>query len=152
MCRSRHEQGGPARCPSHARAKLAAALAEVLALEAREVELYRQASQQVADLVAPAEQAQAWYRQARREVEDLRVRNGEDGVDAGHYRQAYRDLVESKRAAEQVRAAQRPARELLDRRRRVAVEALTLAGVSGDDAQRALDGIDVDTELCPPFI
>jgi hypothetical protein len=151
VCRSRHEPGGPARCPSHARARFADALAEVLALEARELELYRQASARVADLVGPVEQAQAWYRQAQRTVEDLRMLNAENDIDPAQYRQAYRDMRSAQREADKARQAHRPARDLLERRRREAVAALSAAGLNEPSAERILDDIDIDTTLQPPF-
>ena len=153
MCRSREEPGGPARCPSHARARFAAALADVLALEAREVELYRQASARAAELAGPVDRAQAWYRQAQREVEDLRRLNSQSGVvDVDRYRQAYRELLSAKRDADQARLAQRPAHDLLERRRSEAVAALRAAGVDGPSVDRILADIDIDTTLDPPFI
>jgi hypothetical protein len=152
VCRSRHEPGGPARCPSHARARFADALAEVLALEARELELYRQASARVADLVGPVDRAQAWYRQAQRTVEDLRMLNAENDIDPAQYRQAYRDMRSAQREADKARQAHRPARDLLERRRREAVAALSAAGLNEPSAERILDHIDIDTTLQPPFI
>lgn len=131
---------------------MAQALADVLALEAREVELYRQASKGVADLVGPVERAQAWYRQAQRDVEVLRMRNAQEGVDSAHYRETYREMRVARREAEQVRLVQRPARELLDRRRQEAVAALSAAGVGERDAEAMLDGVDIDTGLAPPFM
>ena len=76
MCRSSTEPGGPRRCPSHAHAKLADALAEVLALEERELQLYREASQYASDLMGPSSRAHSWYRQAEREVEQMREQYG----------------------------------------------------------------------------
>lgn len=124
----------------------------MLALEARELQLYRQASQHASDLVGPAAGTQAWYRQAQRDVEQLRVRNAEQAVPAAEYRQAYRDMLTARQHADQIRQAQRPAEELLGRSRRDAIAALAARGVAERDAERVLDQIDADTALAPPFM
>lgn len=152
MCRSSNEPGGPRRCPSHAHAKFADALAEVLALEARELQLYREASQYAADLMGPSSRAHYWYRQAEREVEQLRDEYGDrSDIHLEDYRQAYREFIAAKRAAEQTQAEQRQALDALKQRRATATDALLGAGVCGDEAERMLDGIDRDTTLAPPF-
>ena len=152
MCRSRNEPGGPRRCPSHAHAKFADALAEVLALEERELQLYREASQYAADLMGPSSRAHSWYRQAEREVEQMRQDYGDSGeIQLHDYRQAYQDLIAAKRAAEQTQAEQRQALHALQQHRTTTTEALTDAGMCGDETARILDGIDRDTALAPPF-
>lgn len=148
MCRSNREPGGPRRCPSHGRARFADALAEVRFLELRELELYREASKCVADLAAPAQQAQAWYRQAVQEVNHLRDDAAERDIDTHHYRQAYREMRAAQRAAAQTRDREQEARNTLDERRAAATCLLSAAGL---DAQPVLDSIDIETTLAPPF-
>lgn len=152
MCRSANEPGGPRRCPSHAHAKFTAALAEVLALEARELQLYREASQYASDLMGPSSRAHYWYRQAEREVEQMRDDYGErSDIHLEDYREAYRDLIAAKRASEQTQTEQRQALDALKNRRAEATDALLDVGLCGDEAERMLDGIDRDTALAPPF-
>ena len=152
MCRSANEPGGPSRCPSHAHTKFADALAEVLALEARELQLYREASQYASDLMGPSSRALYWYRQAEREVEQMRDEYGERSeIHLEDYREAYRDLIAAKRASEQTQAEQRQALDALKHRRAEATDALLDVGLCGDEAERMLDGIDRDTALAPPF-
>lgn len=152
MCRSSNEPGGPRRCPSHAHAKFADALAEVLALEARELELYREASQYASDLMGPSSRAHYWYRQAEREVAQMREEYGDrSDIHLEDYRQAYQEFIAAKRAAEQTQTEQRQALDALKQRRAAATDALLGVGVCGDEAERLLDGIDRDTALAPPF-
>lgn len=152
MCRSSNEPGGPRRCPSHAQAKFADALADVLALELRELELYREASKYAADLMGPSSRAHYWYRQAEADVEQLREEHGErSDIHLEDYREAYRELIAAKRAAEQTQTEERQALDALKGRRAEATHALVDVGLCGDEAERMLDGIDRDTALAPPF-
>ncbi len=152
MCRSSNQPGGPRRCPSHAHRKFADALAEVLALELRELELYREASKYAADLMVPSSRASYWYRQAVQDVEQMRDEYGErSDIDIEDYREAYRDMLAAKRASDQTHAEARQALDSLKGRREEATQALASAGLCGDEAERMLDGIDRDTALAPPF-
>ncbi len=103
----------------------------MLALETRELKLYREASKYAADSMGPSSRAHYWYRQAEREVEQMRDEHRErSDIHLADYREAYRDLIAAKRAAEQTRAEQR--------------HALLGAGLCGDEAQRMLDGLSVE--------
>ena len=152
MCRSSNEPGGPRRCPSHAHARFADALAEVLALERRELELYREASKHAADLMVPTSRAHRWYRDVNRDVEQMRAEYGDrSDFDTGGYREAYRDMLAAKREADRSALAERQALELVQRRRRSATEVLQTAGICSEEADRVITAIDRDTALEPPF-
>jgi len=152
VCRSSSEKGGPRRCPSHAHAKFANALAEVLALELRELELYREASKFAADLMGPTSSAHHWYRQAEREVRQMRDEYGDrPDISLEDYREAYRGMLDAKRRADETAAAERQALDVVEERRRSATEALNATGVCTEEADRVLTGIDRDTALAPPF-
>jgi len=124
----------------------------VLALEERELQLYREASQYASDLMGPSSRAHSWYRQAEREVEQMREQYGHrEDIHLEDYREAYQDLIAAKRAAEQTQTEQRQALEALRQQRAATTDALAEAGVCGDETARILDGIDRDTALAPPF-
>lgn len=151
MCRSSNEPGGPRRCPAHARAKLAAAIAEVDDLERREIKLYRQASKYAADLIAPAARASSCFAAPTRHVDQLREMASEGELDVTDYRDAYRDMLVARRSRHSTRTNQRAALDEVDVRRSQAQISLEKAGLPPAEAAQHLDTIDRETGFAPPF-
>jgi hypothetical protein len=116
------------------------------------LELYREASKHAADLMVPTAQAHRWYRDANRDVEQMRAEYGDRSeLDTRGYRDAYRDMLAAKREADRSAVAERQALEVVQRRRRSATEVLQTAGICHEEAARVLTAIDRDTALDPPF-
>ena len=101
--------------------------------------------------MGPSSRAHYWYRQAEREVEQLRDEYG-DRSDI-HLGTTGRPTASSLRpnGPPTDPAEQRQTLDALKQRRATATDALLIAGVCGDEAERMLDGIDRDTTLAPPF-
>ena len=152
MCRSANEPSGPRRCPSHAYAKYSRARAEVLALEIRELELYREISQLAADLIGPSASAHRCYREAVQQVEQLRAEyNASGDIPLEDYREAYREMLSAKEKVDRISAVERQALDVVEQRRGTATEALSAVGICAEEADRVLTGIDRETTLAPPF-
>jgi hypothetical protein len=102
--------------------------------------------------MVPTSQARRWYRDANRDVEQMRAEYGDrSDFDTRGYREAYRDMLAAKREADRSAVAEHQALELVRRRRRSATEVLQTAGICHEEADRVITAIDRDTQLEPPF-
>jgi hypothetical protein len=150
MCRSRHEVGGPRRCPAHARAQLGRSIALVEELEAREA-VFRAAIAEAMDKTGRSYSASRDLENLERELDRIVARIEDDPEEDPEYCLVREELAE---ARQRYAAARTPAARAvadLKQRRQEASAALVGAGVAAGIAQEHLDSIERDTGFAPPF-
>lgn len=154
MCKSAAEPGGPRRCAGDVRAKLAASVAAVDALETQYEILFRAACELAVVTGAQRHRALSRSRHAagrRDELRDEIYEYGGKGAALAEYRDVYRDLLVANREADATAAPAKAALAHLDARRAQALSALQSSGLSAGEANAQLDRIERDTAFAPPF-
>lgn len=150
MCRSRHEVGGPRRCPAHARAQLGRSIAVVEQLEAREA-LFRAAIADAMDKTSRSYAASRTLNNLERDMDRIVNRTEDDPEEDPEYFLVREELSAARRRYAEARPPATRALAELNRRRQEASAALVGAGVAAGVAQEHLDSIERETGFAPPF-